>query len=73
MEGLVEATQLLSIDNSENVFSPVFNSSDADLEVKVETKVIKVHKSVVKDCPYFAAIINGNWVESQTSVVTLNG
>ena len=73
MEGLVEATQLLSIDNSENVFSPVFNSSDADLEVKVETKVIKVHKSVVKDCPYFSAIINGNWVESQTSVVTLNG
>jgi len=70
MDGLVESAQLLSI---ENLSRCVFNSSDADLEVKVETKVIKVHKSIVKDCSYFAAIIDGNWVESQTSVVTLNG
>ena len=73
MESLVELTQFLSIDNSSDVSSLTLNGNDADLEVKVETKVIKVHKSIVSGCPYFAAIVDGNWVESQTSSVTLNG
>ena len=74
MEGLVVSTHLLSIDSSSlNLSSLGFNDENADLEVNVDTKVIKVHKSIVKECPYFAAIVDGNWVESQTSVVNLNG
>ena len=73
MENLVESTRLISMNEPSTALSLSINDPETDMEVRVDTKEIKVHKLVVKDCPFFAAIIDGNWIESRTSVVTLNG
>ena len=46
---------------------------EGDLIVNSGDVSFKVHKSILKSCPYFAAIIDGEWQESRTSEITLQG
>jgi len=50
-----------------------FDGVESDLIVKSGDISFKVHKNVLKSCPYFAAIIDGEWQESHRSEVTLQG
>ena len=50
-----------------------WNGTECDLIVKSGDVSFKTHKNVLKSCPYFAAIINGEWQESHRSEVTLQG
>ena len=69
---LLESTRKLSISEKDaNLFS--IDDEHSDLDVKTGERLIRAHKSVLRQCPYFAAMIDGNWIESQSSSVTLNG
>ena len=52
---------------------PVFDCYTGDLIVKVGDQEWKAHKSVLRSCPYFSAVIEGNWQESQSSIINLCG
>ncbi|KAI9555656.1 hypothetical protein GHT06_018171 [Daphnia sinensis] len=48
------------------------DDDEADIVLKTSDGQLKAHKSVVRSCPYFAAIIDGSWIESQSAVITLD-
>ena len=53
--------------------SPIFDGIHGDLVVRTGHKDYSVHKNVLRKCPYFAAIIDGDWQESHTSEINLQG
>lgn len=64
----------LVLDNPDEINrEPVLDDDDTDLVIKTSDGTLRTHKSVVQSCAYFAAMINGNWLESQTSVINLDG
>ena len=75
MDCVTESARKLSISDELNDGEELRVDDDlCDLDLKTGGDgLLRAHKSIVRRCPYFAAMIDGNWIESQTSVVTLNG
>lgn len=48
------------------------DDDNADIILKTTDGTLKAHKSIVRICPYFAAMIDGNWRESQSSIISLD-
>ena len=53
------------------VTTPIFDGIAGDLTIRTDQDVIQVHKSVMMSCPSFAAAIQGDWLESRHSTITL--
>lgn len=46
----------------------------ADVIVHAEDGIsIQAHKSILVRCPYFAAMLHGDWIENQTSSINIIG
>lgn len=74
MECVTESFRDLHIPEQETeVGSFSVNDQHCDLDIQTNGGVVRAHKTVLRGYPYFAAMIDGNWVESQTSVIILNG
>ncbi len=73
MDYLVASTSNLTINVVEGQEIHEIDSDHADLVLKTNDGTLKVHKSVVRCCPYFAAMTDGNWLESQSSIISLDG
>lgn len=71
MDRLTASTFSLVI-SEQTTQPPKIDDGDADLVVNASDGTLKVHKSVVKSCSYFAAMTDGNWLESQSSVINLD-
>lgn len=72
MDPLTASTNSLIISEVTVNQSPEIDDDNADLVVNANDGTLKAHKSVVKCCSYFAAMIDGNWLESQSSVINLD-
>ena len=44
---------------------PEFDGVAGDVVIQSGKDSLKAHKIVLKSCPYFSAVIEGNWLESQ--------
>ena len=73
MDCLTDSTSKLVIKEDDICGMPVIDDENADLILKTSNGTLKAHKEIVRCCPYFAVMIDGNWRESQSSVITLNG
>lgn len=72
MDCLTSSTCNLAISEIVQKKSYEIDDDEADIVLKTSDGLLKAHKSVVRSCPYFAAIIDGSWIESQSSVITLD-
>ena len=72
MDCLVVSTCNLVIGEVDKPEIPKIDSENTDLVLKSSDGTLKAHKAVVRCCPYFVAIIDGNWLESQSSIITLD-
>lgn len=72
MDCLTGSTCNLTISEIVQKDSFEIDDDEADIVLKTNDGLLKAHKSVVRICPYFAAIIDGNWMESKSSVITLD-
>ncbi|XP_046653587.1 uncharacterized protein LOC124344161 [Daphnia pulicaria] len=68
MESLADSTCNLAIKEVQ----ASLDDEDADIILKTNDGTLKAHKFVLRGCPYFAAIVDGNWRESQASIITLD-
>lgn len=72
MDCLTSSTCNLAISEIVQKKSYEIDDDEADIVLKTSDGLLKAHKSVVRSCPYFAAVIDGSWIESQSSVITLD-
>lgn len=71
MDPLTASTVSLVISDVTENETPEIDDEKADLVVNASDGTLKAHKSIVKSCSYFAAMTDGNWLESQSSVINL--
>ena len=58
------------VNNDENIS---FDGLNGDIAINIGCEVLKAHKCVLIKCPYFLAAIEGDWIESKSSVISMNG
>lgn len=48
------------------------NSTDVSIYTG-DGACIRAHKSILISCPYFSAMLQGDWIENQTSSIKITG